>query len=514
MPVDSTRIEVSRRKPRWDLVDDAVNADIKEPERAKTYLPVPNPSDDSEENKVRYEQYTNRAVYYNFVKRTLEGLRGTVMDQEAEVALPTGLEHLIDDVDGNGLSLEQQVRETLGGVLTKGRYGLLGSFPEVNFSRVEGEEGFISQADVAALNLRPYITTYHPNDIINWDEDRVGATRLLVLVVLREFYNDARDEFEHSVQEQYRVLRLAMMTEEKADMAGIEVPAEAVYYQEVWREGEITQIVVPTQADGSYFGRIPFEFVGSEDNSPRVDDIPLYDLAAINIGHYRNSADYEESSFLVGQPQVTAVGMTEHWIENVWQGQMYFGSRAVLTGPDGASFQILQAMPNSMPMEGMKHKEEVMIKLGAQIVAPDTTRRTATEVITENRSDNSVLSSIAGNVSDAYESMLRHLALFSGDGVDGITYRLNRDYGARDATPELIGAWLGALAQGAMSLRTFLSNMQRGGQLPADTTLEQEMRRIENGQQGGSDLGDVDSLPDNGTVDETVDENTPPENNE
>ena len=49
-------------------------------------------------------------------------------------------------------------------------------------------------------------------------------------------------------------------------------------------------------------GVIPFTFIGATNNDHTIDDAPLLPLAELNIGHFRNSADNEESSFVVGQP--------------------------------------------------------------------------------------------------------------------------------------------------------------------------------------------------------------------
>ena len=46
---------------------------------------------------------------------------------------------------------------------------------------------------------------------------------------------------------------------------------------------------------------IPFQFLGSENNDTSIDDSPLYDMAEVNIGHYRNSADYEEAAYRSGE---------------------------------------------------------------------------------------------------------------------------------------------------------------------------------------------------------------------
>jgi hypothetical protein len=60
--------------------------------------------------------------------------------------------------------------------------------------------------------------------------------------------------------------------------------------------------VQPKRGDGEAWNYIPFTFVGSVNNDETPDLPPLYDLAVLNVAHYRNSADYEESCYMVGQP--------------------------------------------------------------------------------------------------------------------------------------------------------------------------------------------------------------------
>lgn len=485
MGVEAVQPEVERMIPRWALVDTLVSHMVKEPDHVQDFIPMPNPDDDSDENKARYEQYVKRALFTNYIKRTLEGLVGTVFDEEPLVKLTPPLSYLEANIDGSGLSMVQQAREVVSGILTKGRYGILATFPSVD--DIADEEGFVSKADMVKNNLQAYAVTYHPKNIIRTREERIGAVTKLVLVVLRETYQDTDDEFSDDVKVQYRVLKLAPVEDE----------GKAVYHQVIYRDGNpVGERIVPKRGSGEPFDYIPFICVGSEDNSPDVDTIPLYDLAEVNAAHLRNSADFEEACFIVGQPQVYSTGMTEHWIENVWKGRMYFGSRAVLTGPVGSTFGIMQVSPNTMPAEGMKMKEDMMIKLGAQVVMPNNAKKTATEATIENKSDNSILSSIAGNVNDAYSKVLEWLADFNRTSVGNSEFVLNREYGVADASPTLIQAWLTALMQNAMSLQTFLTLMKEGGQLPDGITVEQEMSKLQNRKDGVDEDGDVDILED------------------
>jgi len=106
-------------------------------------------------------------------------------------------------------------------------------------------------------------------------------------VVLLEEYNLDADEFDQDTAKQYRKLCLV----------------DGVYTVEVYRDDVIYQSFQP-RANGKLLDRIPFIIAGSYSNDPAVDDAALYDIAEINIGHYRNSADYEEGIFLHGQPML------------------------------------------------------------------------------------------------------------------------------------------------------------------------------------------------------------------
>ena len=93
--------------------------------KAETYLPRPNPTDKSDENTKRYDQYLQRAVYYNATGRTENALIGMAIRRWPEVKLPAQLEPLLEDVNGAGLTIIQQAQAVLSDALTCGRAGLL-----------------------------------------------------------------------------------------------------------------------------------------------------------------------------------------------------------------------------------------------------------------------------------------------------------------------------------------------------------------------------------------------------
>jgi hypothetical protein len=143
-------------------------------------------------------------------------------------------------------------------------------------------------------------------------------------------------------------------------------------------------------------------FIGSENNDANPDNPNMYDLASLNIAHYRNSADYEEACYIVGQPTPVLTGLTEQWYKDILGGCVNFGSRGGIPLPVGASADLLQASENTMIKEAMEIKERQMVALGAKLVEQKQVQRTAFETKVEATSEGSILSSSAKNVSNAF----------------------------------------------------------------------------------------------------------------
>ena len=140
------RPEYTALSPRWQLIRDCLSGEEQVKKRGDAYLPRPNPTDTSDENKARYTQYVQRAVYYNVTGRTHAGLVGQVVSVPAQLELPTLLAPMLKDIDGVGVSLAQQSQKALGVVLAHGRAGLMTDYPVVAeaTTRAQLQKGAVS----------------------------------------------------------------------------------------------------------------------------------------------------------------------------------------------------------------------------------------------------------------------------------------------------------------------------------------------------------------------------------
>lgn len=412
----------------------------------QVYLPMPNPTDLSQENLQRYTQYVQRAVFYNATGRTLAGLLGQVFLRAPQYQLPSQLSVLEKDADGTGITLEDFARRCVSACIQYGRGGILADYPPT--------QGPTSVADIENNKLRPTLTVYQPWNIINWRTITIGAEKVLSLVVLSEEYEDYSNEFEVKMKIQYRVLKLD--------------ESSRIHTVEIHRENpngggfQVDETFVPLQSNGKPFDYIPFTFFGAENNDVSVDKPPLYDLASLNIGHYRNSADYEESCYIVGQPTPYFAGLTQDWVESVFKGKVQLGSRAAVPLPEGGSAGLLQAEANTMPMEAMKHKEEQMIALGARLVEIASATKTATEVVADDVAESCVLSNCAKNVGSAISKALGWAGTYVGITAT-VDYELNTEYDINKMSfqdrAELIAEW----QHGAITFEEMRAQLQKAG---------------------------------------------------
>ncbi len=433
MPVESKHKDLKKMARKYVLIDDVLEGSERVKGKSVTYLPPPNGVDYKGAAKDdRYLAYLQRAVFYAVARHTLDGFAGEIFTSPPAVKLTPGVQALEIDASGDGVSLNQLAKKAVRFTLGFGRAGVFVDFP----TRQTPDAAAIGEGDAPAPvtldqvgDNQPIITVYDALKIINWRTKRFGSKTLLCLVVLEEKYVAKDDGFEETEKKRYRVLRLS---------------DDRKYSVQLYEDNVAREAIFPTKGDGANFDYIPFLFIGSETNDATVDYPPLFDLCDLNLAHYRNSADYEESAFLVGQPTPVFTGLTEQWVDKYFGDGIVFGSRTSIPLPTGATADLLTATENTMIKEAMDKKEQQMVALGAKLVENKSVQRTATEVGVDAVSEKSVLSTVADNVSQAFTQAL----ICAADYVNGqgeIEYKLNNEFsinlGTSEAANNAVSLW-------------------------------------------------------------------------
>lgn len=465
--VTFTRPEYDAALNRWRLVRDVCKGSEAIKAGKERYLPKPNPDDKSAANTARYDDYLKRAVFYNATGRTKHSLVGAAFRTWPTLTVPGALDYVAKDVDGQGVSIYQQSQSVIGHLLEVGRHGLL-----VDYAAVKS--GSVSKADELSGRARASIASYPAEAIRNWKTRKVGGQHLLSLIVLREEVAiDTADGFGSEKVAQYRVLRL--------DEAG-------TYTQEVWQEGPSETLMVtpafsPLDGSGRPWKLIPFQFLGSENNDTSIDDSPLYDMAEVNIGHYHNSADYEDSAYFAGQPQFWIAGLDEPWRDHLEGVGIYVGSRAPLTLPKNAACGFAQAQPNTLVKEAMDAKKEDMVSLGARLIERGSAVKTATQADNDSAAEHSVLSLIVSNVSEAYTQCLAWMAEFANAAGEAV-YKINQDFTQVSLDAAIMSALFNAVQGSRLPESDFWQYLRDRGVIDPEKTDEDIRGELESNAAG------------------------------
>ena len=444
MPCSETNAEYDKNIKKWKLTRNAANG--LSFEDARDYIPRR-----TQEEQDQYYNRVQKAIYTNYTGRTREGLKGAIFRLPPRIELPPDMDFMLENADGSGQSLVQVAKLAADEVMETGRFGLLADYPMVDES--------LTIEQVRSMQLQPHIATYTAESIINWHVHVINGRRQLGMIVLKENAPVHYDEFTWDYVDRYRVLRLKDNKE---------------YTQQLYDEScdPITEEITIRGSNGKPFDYIPFHFIGSRDNMPDVDEPVLYDIATVNIGHFRNSADQENNlSVHGGGTLVVSTDMSPEAFQSANPGGITVGENSGLVLSEGGKAELLQLNAASAIGAEMTHKEQIMVQIGAKIITK-TGQRTAEEARIQATSENSMLDTLVGNMDESFSSVLADCRAFIADSEAEITFSLNSDFYADTIAPQEIMAMIQGNDAGVMPKIDIIRRLIDAGWIQSEGTPE------------------------------------------
>ncbi len=488
MSVSTVHPDYSTHLPKWTKITQVINNEASE------YIRTLDPADYSPQNTSRNLQYKEDAVLINFTALTQQGLAGLIYRKKPIIRLPKQLEYIKDDASEDGTSLIQLSRNLVVEMITLGRVGAL-----VDFPRNEGD------LDVMQKGLHAKIALYKACDITNWNIARVNGKLQLTLVVLYEPRQRLQDDgFSWKLVQQWRVLRLVPVSPNSNNY---------IYKQFLYTHGSTEiQEVIPTGFDGKPWDEIPFYFAGSETNTPKVDKSPLLDIALLNIAHYKNSADLEESGHVVGQPTlIMKIAMDADEFAKANPNGLKLGSRAAYNvGQDGDA-KFLQVNPNQLIGEMMKDKISQASFIGARLIAPAGGRETAEAARMRFGSSNSALAHLVDNADTAINQLLKWVCRFEDGNEKSVSFKLNHKFFDENIDPQVIMQGIMLVNEEIIPKSAVQNYVREVGFLDEDVSNEDLDKEIEKTSKLNSELlgsGDPANDPTKGQADTSSNTNT------
>jgi hypothetical protein len=499
VPANSTHADYDASLPGWirgrDLLagEDAVKA------AGEKYLPKLDGQNDDD-----YQAYKGRACFSNATRRAADAFVGLVFRKAPFVKIPESqdgigraMARFSNDADMLGTSLFGYAKNVVREVISVGRAGTLVDW-----------EGDYEQ--------RAYATAYRAEDILNWRVGRVNGRNVPTMIALRETAEAAseasRDEFQSSLVEQVRVLRLEAVT-------GVDGTIAWRYVVQIWQprtvgrswfgfgrqQTKVEWVLVESRVPlrlGRPLPLIPFVFHGAFHSRPEIGWMPLLDVMVLNLDHYRLDADYKHGLHFTALPTAWVAGFDK-------PTTLTIGSKAAWVFEDPkaqAGFLEFRGDGLGSFERALERDERVMAILGSQILEnQNRVAETATAIVLRQAGENSVLANIATSVSESLTQVMRWVYWWNSTEsipelvTDGqVLVELNTDFGVSGMQSGELAAVVSAWKDGAISQDSMLELFRKREMLPDGRSNKDEMALIAGGRvaaEAGAGMGQEGVTP-------------------
>lgn len=462
MAVDDKHPDYTAMYPTWEKCRDTSTGLRALRAKGSKYLPLLGGHKD--DNDKDYIAYKERGQYFNAVSRTKSTMKGHIFRKQPKIELPAVIDDFKSDIDLKGTSLEGFIKKVTDDVIEVGRVGILVEYPErENLDPITVDEA-------RSQGLRPYLTSYTAENIINWRLERVNNSLVLVDCYLWETYLDADGE------EQAQIRRLVL---------------DGGYIQEIYRKNdsdwELYDTKLPTK-NGNFLTKIPFYIVSTEEAGFEIVKPPLEDLAETCIGYYKNSADYEQALHVCGSPTPYVTGVQND--KDV--PELHLGPNTFIKLPPNAEAGFMQigAEGVSALKEAMEDKKSEMSAQGAKMLEADKRMVESAESHSIKRGgENSILATLAGTVEMVIHQALSFMTEWLDGTVEDLVLELNKDYLPSPLDAAMVKETRESYLSGVISFETMFDILTRGEFIPEEVTYEDEIDRKE---QDGPALSEID----------------------
>lgn len=447
MPVTTPHPQFEAQAKLWQTVLDCIEGPAAIQAGREIYLPKLRDQDEE-----TYADYLGRGEFFNVTSLTHQAVVGALFRKKPTLETKID-EFTLDNVDLQGTSFDDYAARVAGASSSIGRAGTL-----IDWSQSE---------------RRPYLSFYPGQAIRNWMTIVQDGKVQLTLLVLRECLRqqtDPNDPFLITEVVNYRVYTTTP--------DGVRVDK----WQAASAAGSDFTIIETTYPArrGEPLREIPFIFHGSENTDPELGPIPLYDIAHINVQHFKNSCDIERGCHIAGNPTPWVSGHEP-------DGKLYMGCDYAWVFPEAsasAGFLEFTGQGLSSIKERMEEKQHHMAAMGARMIEPRKGDAEAySTVALRNTAETSALAKLSVCVSTSLTRALRWIEWWGGTLAtvqDAETiYTLHRDFMATEIDPTKLTALMAAWQQNAISYETLFHALQRGEVIPEDRTLEEEKDMIE-----------------------------------
>lgn len=436
---------------KWHLCRHAFDGECAIKENATMYVPRVHGDTNAD-----YESYVARASWYGATARTVDGLTGAVFRVAPTYEASARIDDDLTDITLLGDPMATFAQSVFRELLITGRCPVL-----VDLDDAQG---------------RPRWVMYHADQLISW---LVAVDGTLQRAIILTTDTEPDGEFEWSTETRVHVHEL--------DAAGLYHVRHFIYVgknkaddpeSDPWKEEEPS---IP-QRNGSRLDYIPMVVFGARGiDAGRIYKPPIYDVATLNVSHFRTSADWEHGAHMTALPTPWVSGIEQVQGQGSQTTEMRLGARTawLLPKPDCRAGMLEYTGKGLDSLKDMSEaKKRDLAILGARLLAEDKSGvETADAMRLRSTGESSVLSALA----EAFDvGMARALAFHQmWIGIDQETqFTTNRDFIDAKLSAQEAQVVMALWQADLISFESAFRMLQMGEWVESGITPDEELERI------------------------------------
>ena len=451
-------------KYQWDIIADCIAGDDRIKSKEK-YCPKK-----YKEDEHSYKSRIDRPVFANFTGRILMNIDGMLTQKLPEIVVPQEFidKGYLDNIDLNGNTIFQFTYDMINDNIPTNWGGILVDYPEADPNE--------SVLDAERYNHRPYLTYYSAYNVINWKRRRINGIKVLSLVVLKEEEDVSSMEFAHNRLSRFRVLELNEDNNYIQKIYHIE-ESKKIFSKETDKKiVKVDERIIYMHGEPMNF--IPFITIPGEIPSKSM----LYDIAKLNIGHFKKLIDYEYGVHMTTLPTMYTTGHTPSEDEKGEKEVITIGKETMIMLPeDNAKAGIL-----SFAGEGLTHSEKAIANAEAQIgymfssITSKDTSTSAESADIHRMGENANLATYSIRISQAMTEALKIMCDWSNIDSSIVSFTLSTDFDAKDKDSNMVNSLANLFnTNHLLSLYDVYYVLKNYNIIPKDETYEDYLVRLD-----------------------------------
>lgn len=516
MAISTKHPSYADAKVKWDIMRDVVDGTDAIKNKGTQYLPatesmILDGMQPTDLGFKRYSAYKDRSKFPEYTGEAIKRYVGRLNFKNATVQVPDQMLPMLESITAQGETVHELIKRIHTQQLTTGRLFLMVDVPVAN-----------------QTNPLPYLSLYHAEPVINWDNtSRNENEEELNLVVIEEIYNlRNQGQLDWNQEVRYRVLYLNNV-DENAELNGNldNVQSEPLMANKQYqfgifeREGafNIDDLAAPTYL-GQTLDRLPGVFINCNTITSEIENPPLRGLADDCLSIYRSEADYRQSLHLQGQDTLVVIGGLLAGgdptlpVESGSDGdEVRVGTGARIEVQQGGDAKFIGVSPNGIreQREALQYDRKEAQTIAGQVVQERANRESGRAINARVGAQVTTLEQIARTAAAGLEHALRNAARWMNlDPSDVIvTPNLDFDKSGLD-TQELVNLGSANVPLSARSKHDYLRRQDF-----TELTFEEEIEQLRQERANEIDVLLQDINNESQTSQETTEESSESQDN-